>query len=488
MDTAPQLPVEQQEPQLGQSVKFWDRLKAIKEDKKRFRILIMFVAIIFLFGVGIVISIIEQVQKVKKPEAKQVFEQVEILKQPGEMVWLFYTDTDKDQVFDHQEAAIKDVSVAIRRPGDEDVWRTQPADINGVVKMTDLPVGEYEVKYLNYEEPEAGATSYFYSSYQYEGEFLPSEWLPISLSKEGYEAKVGLNKYVPDSLMVVKDSLGLRLVDLVTQTDFAWFRDLVGLSLQTDKLVYLEKNQLLQFDLNLKTNKVVMDRMYQMEDKEYLLTEDLGLLVYKDGEEFRYRSSACGEGYIIHEGQRLMVDELKLDVWQNTNTVMSGKVGKNGEWGVYQTRCDGKKFAAEKLFAGQVSSVGYLDAQTLFYSDATGSYFYDLLSQKATRYTAFGGSVEAKINKERNLVYGRVNGKLMIVDYPAVVASGVEKHYVLDVPEGSKPVFVSTDEFVYLDNNQVVRIKLKGSGAWEELSRTELKGFKALEILGEISL
>jgi len=72
------------------------------------------------------------------------------------------------------------------------------------------------------------------------------------------------------------------------------------------------------------------------------------------------------------------------------------------------------------------------------------------------------------------------------VDYPAVVASGVEKHYVLDVTS-DEVVFVG-DEVIYLDGNMVVRVALKGSGVWEELSRIELKGFKALEILGEIRL
>lgn len=494
MAIAPQIPIEQA-PQLGQRVKFLEQLKVIKADPKRFRILLVMIAILLLFGVGIVITVLEQVEKNRPVKTGDVFEQVEIAKQPGEMVWLFYEDENKNGVFDHAEAAVKDVTVSIKRSGDEEVWRTQPVDINGVVKMTDLPVGEYEIRFLNYEEPEAGASSYFYTQYQYMDQFLPSEWQAISLGEEGYEVKVGLNQYAPEKLVVVQDSLGLRLVDLATQTDFAWFRDppsgeagLQGLSLQAGKLVYLEKNQLLEFDLNLRTSKVVMDRMYQMEDKKYLLTEDLKLLVYKDGEEFRYRSSECGEGYIIHEGQRLMVDGMKMDIWQSQNVVLSGKIGKQGEWKVYQTRCDGKKFTAEKLFDGQVSSVGYLDAQTLFYSDATGSYFYDLISQKSTKYSALGSNVKARINKERFLVYARVEGKLMVVDYSAVMASGVEKHYVIPMPEGSEPVFVSADNFIYLDNNQVVRIKLKGSGVWEEVERVELKGFQALGILGEIRL
>ncbi len=493
-----------QQPLLGQTVKFLDRLKAIKEDKKRFRILILFLVIILLFGLGIVIAILEKVQKIKPQEVKQVFESVKIEKQPGEMVWMMYQDENKNGIFDHAEEVVKDVSAAIKRPGDEKVWRSQPADVNGLIRMTDLPVGEYEVRFLNYEEPEAGMTSYFYNQYQYEDQFLPSGWQSVSLGEKGYEAKVGLNQYQPEKVVVVKDSLGLRLVDLKTQTDFAWFRGLQGLSLKAGRVVYVNKNQLMEFDLKLKTSKVLVDRLYGMEDKDHLLSEDLSLLVFKEGEEFRYRSGDCGEGYIIVDGQRLMVDEMKMDIWEKTKVVLAGKVGKQGEWGVYQTRCDGKKFTAEKILDGQASSVGYLDEQTLFYSDATGSYFYDLISQRATKYTALGSNLKAKISSGDKYIYGMVEGKLVVVDYPAVMASGVEKHYVIDVPEVAEPVFIATpddqqqgsdlrrrsepNQVIYLDNNQVVRIKLKGSGVWEEVERAGLKGFQALGILGEIVL
>jgi len=189
---------------------------------------------------------------------------------------------------------------------------------------------------------------------------------------------------------------------------------------------------------------------------------------------------------VIEEGKRLMVDEMKVDIADDLSIVVASKLGKSGEWGVYQASCNGKKLQAEKLLDGRVSSVGYLDAQTLFYSNSIGSYFYDLISQRSTKYAALGSGVEAKISSDDKYIYGVVNGKLMVVDYPAVVASGVEKHYVLDVTS-DEVVFVG-DEVIYLDGNMVVRVALKGSGVWEELSRIELKGFKALEILGEIRL
>lgn len=475
--------------QLGQKVTLWDRLKSIKNDKKQFRILVLFVLITSLLGIGIVITILEQFSGKEVNKSKEIFEVTEIEKQPGEMVWLLYWDVNGNGVFDYSEQVVKDVSVAIKRPGDEEIWRIQPADVNGVVKMTDLPVGEYEMRLDINDEVEAGTVSFFPNAYKYQEQFLPSRWRSISLSEEGYEARLGLQKYQTNKVVVIEDSLGLRFVDLVTQRDFGWLRGLEGLTLQGGRLFYLGKNQLMEFDFELKSSKTVVDRLYGVKGKEYSMSDDLGLVVFKEGEEFRYRSDECGEGQVIVDGQRLMVEGMMVDILSSNQLILAGRVGKKGDLGVYQVSCGGKKLIAERILETEISSLGYLDEQTLFYSDQGGSYFYDLISQKGVKYSALGSNVKAKISEDRKYIYGMVGGKLVVVDYPAVEASGVEKHYVIDFPEGSELIGSSEpSEMLYIDKNQVVRISLKGSGIWEEVSRTELKGFQALGILGEISL
>jgi hypothetical protein len=282
--------------------------------------------------------------------------------------------------------------------------------------------------------------------------------------------------------------LGLRFVDLDSQRDFGWLRGFEGLSLQDGRLFYLGKNQLMEFDFGLKSSKVVVDRVYGIKGKEYLVSNDLKLVVFKEGDEFRYRSNECGEGQVITEGQRLMVEGMMMDIWSDQQLILVGRVGSKGELGVFQVKCNGKKLVAEKVMDKGVVSLGYLDEQTLFYSDDSGSYFYDLISEKSVKYSALGINVEAKISEDRKYVYGMVGGKLVVVDYPAVEASGVEKHYVIDKVSSDQGMVLVGDEMLYLDNNQVVRIGLKGSGVWEEVSRTELKGFQVLRILGEIRL
>ncbi len=465
----------------------------------------MFVLITSLLGVGIVITILEQFQKGESKEVREVFEVYEIEKQPGEMVWLVYEDKDKDQVFDHAEKVVKDVSVAIRRIGDREAWRTQPADVNGVVRMTDLPVGDYEVRLLNYEEVETDLVSFFPGDYLYKDQFLPSEWEVVILGEEGYEQKVGLVKHVPEKILVLKDSLGLRMVDVARQRDYGFLRLRDGIEdrqfVVSGKMIfYVEDDKLKQFDLSQKLLKETMGYLYQVDETSFSLSPGKTTLVYKDGGEFRYKSKTCGEGYVIVDGRRLLMDGMMVDYADETRMVIKGKLKGDEGWRVYEASCnEGRgKLRAEEVLDRQVSSLGFLDEQTLFYSDNSGSYFYDLLSQVSTRYVALGAGVRARISEDNKHVYGLVGGKLVVVDYPAVVASGVEKHYVIALPEGSEPSFTSLQtagdsepgqgELVYLDNNQVVRIRLKGSGVWEEIERVVLKGFQAQGILGEIKL
>jgi len=134
------------------------------------------------------------------------------------------------------------------------------------------------------------------------------------------------------------------------------------------------------------------------------------------------------------------------------------------------------------------------DDQTLFYSDDSGSYFYDWQNDKTTKYTALGSGVKAVVSEDGKYVGAKLNGSIIVVDYPAVMASGVEKHYLL--PFSGQIVF-SNDEVLINqsklcqpdgDCGEIIRIELKGDGVWEIKDRIELKDIQADEILGEIRL
>ncbi|MDZ7586981.1 MAG: hypothetical protein U0946_04445 [Patescibacteria group bacterium] len=118
-----------------------------------------------------------------------------------------------------------------------------------------------------------------------------------------------------------------------------------------------------------------------------------------------------------------------------------------------------------------------------FYSDDTGSYFYNQQTDKTIKYTALGSRVKAVISEDKKYVGAKLNGSLIVVDYPAVLASGVEKHYIL--PLSGQMVF-SGDEVLVNEGKEIVRVALKGDGVWEIKERMQLAGIQADELLGEI--
>ncbi|MDZ7587540.1 MAG: hypothetical protein U0946_07335 [Patescibacteria group bacterium] len=125
------------------------------------------------------------------------------------------------------------------------------------------------------------------------------------------------------------------------------------------------------------------------------------------------------------------------------------------------------------------------EEQKFFYSNDEGSFFTDQQSGKTTKYTALGSGVNAVVSEDGKYVGANLNGSIMVVDYPAVMASGVEKHYLL--PFSGQIVF-SREEVLINQGKEIVRIALKGNGVWEIKNRIELKDIQADEILGEIRL
>ena len=143
----------------------------------------------------------------------------------------------------------------------------------------------------------------------------------------------------------------------------------------------------------------------------------------------------------------------------------------------------------------QLATDGYLeflDKETWFYSNDEGSYFFNFVNGQSTKYTALGNRVMAKISEDKKYIGASVNGSTIVVDYPAVKQSGVEKHYVL--PFTGSLIF-SKDEVLITqskicqedgDCGEIIRISLKGNGVWEIKDRIELKDIQVDELLGEV--
>ena len=186
-----------------------------------------------------------------------------------------------------------------------------------------------------------------------------------------------------------------------------------------------------------------------------------------------------------------------VDFLNSDKLIVAGKV-LDKDYKVYQLVCSKGNFIAKEIVDSEVSGLAYLNDRTIFYSDNSGSYFYDLVDDSKVKYTALGSNTEVIVSDDKKYIGAMVNGKFLIVDYPAVVASGVEKHYVIPF-QGSELSFISSKPDQILINQskicesdgdcgEILRVNLFGSGAWRIEDRIQLKDVKPMEILGEISL
>ena len=103
---------------------------------------------------------------------------------------------------------------------------------------------------------------------------------------------------------------------------------------------------------------------------------------------------------------------------------------------MYEVQCKEVKPLSLEV---EPTSFGFLEEQALFYSDAGGSYFYNLKDGTKVKYTALGVSAQAIISDDKKYVAAKVEGSWVAVDYPAVKQAQVEKHY--KIPAGGKLLF-----------------------------------------------
>ena len=86
-------------------------------------------------------------------------------------------------------------------------------------------------------------------------------------------------------------------------------------------------DKLKEFELKNKVSKEVMKYLYGVSETKFELSPEGKTVVYKEGEELRYKTDGhCGEGAILDEGRRLRLkeagEELEVDFWDETRMVV----------------------------------------------------------------------------------------------------------------------------------------------------------------------
>jgi len=488
--------------------------KLMSNRKQRFRLVVV-LGLGALVGLGILATILEKAEENRSAEVeveKGEFADwlLSVEQKPGQMSWGFYLDENANGEFEYNEQLFSGVSVSIRRPGEEQAFRTEASGSNGVVIIDDLAVGEYEVRIVNYELEQVGVYGDFELPNFYElvdenrqrFEFIPSEWKSLSLGEEGYKGIMGVREYRPERLLVLTDGSEVSFYDPDRAKIYGQSVIKDGVKrkflVKDNLVVYIKDDQLKKFSFKDRTEAVVVDRLYGVDEVGWALSPEMKTVVYTEEEELRYKTEGeeCGEGAIIYNGQRVNLKqelELVVDFWDEQNLVLVGMV-KGGDWQVFKGFCgERQKLAVEPLEIGEVRNLYVLEDKTLFYINSQGSYFYDLDKKEATKYVALGVPSQVKLSVDKKYIVGKLGGNYIVVDYPAVKASGVEKHYVIGV---NNLVVVGDEGLVSRakaceadgDCGEIVRIELKGNGAWEWGEAVDLKDVVVKQVLGEIEL
>ena len=475
-------------------------------DDKRLVKIILLVGFGLLLILGIAAAILEQVapRGGKKTAEEELFSanlwQIQV--RPNQMILGFFEDSNKNNQFDYREKPFAKVSVAIRRSGETEPFRRVSAGIDGLVKIDDLNLGDYEISLDNYAEGQSGDWLFF-EEYQQSGEFLPTAWRRVTLAAQGYQELIGLFPYQPPLLLTLMTDSGISWYDPERARVYGQSNTvLVSPAARGRNIYYLQEGKLKKFDWSYRTVSEEMIWLEEAESGSWWLSDQGKTVAYLSGKEFRFRSQIedCSEGGFFYEGVR---PEVKTAAFiDETSWLVIARIDKDQLWQLFKVNCNEGSILAT---VGEPINVGSLGGDW-FYSTADATYFYDQDKQQAVKYTALGGGLPAQagegisVSADKRYLLKKVAadlpaqaGNWLAVDYPEVKTSWVEKHYLLTGITGEPTVIGDAVYFVRAkpceadgDCGEVVKIKLEGSSVWSIASVWDLKNVAAAKVLGVV--
>jgi hypothetical protein len=476
------------------------RLKGIGSDDKRTVKLILIAGFVFLVVLGVVASILEQVAPRGVRTAKEGDQNSsglwQLEPQPNQILLGFYIDKNANNVYDYQETIANQVSVAIRRQGETEPFRRVPAGSDGWAKIDDLSLGTYEISLDNYYEPVSSGDEetpiewLWFDDYQKDKEFLPTAWREIKLEGKGYKELIGITKYQPSLILALATEDGVAWYDPDRARIIGKNNVAIGTAFTRGKdLFYIQADKLKHLDW---TNRTVIEQLNWLDEvKDWTLSPEGKTVVYVSEDQLRWRSAeeACPEGGLLFDGMRLKVKSFTFI--GETSWLVVARTEEEKPWQLFRAECT----KVEPLeSAAEPTSVLSLAGGDWFYASADNSYFYDNAAQKTTRYQALGNGAGVSVSQDKRYLVKKVSGNSwLVVDYPGVKSSGVEKHYLLTGFDSEPATFGDDVYFVKAkaceadgDCGEVGRIKLDISGVWSLDSTWDLKDVPATRVLGVV--
>jgi hypothetical protein len=474
----------------------FSRLKSAGSDDKRVVKIILIVGFVFLVILGLLASVLERVapRGGKQPSGEEQFSSGlwQIQPQPNQILLGFYTDTNKNGVYDYAESVFNQVSVSIRKAGETEPFRSVPAGVDGAVKIDDLTQGEYEISLDNYSRPDAATSAWlWFDDYQLGEEFLPTKWRPVSLKSEGYKELIGITPYQPKLVLTLATENGVSWYDPERAREIGKNnQELDHPVVRGNDLFFISDSKLKRLDWRYRTESEQL--IWLDEAKDWLLSPEGKTVAYlSEGSELAWRSAdeSCPEGNLLFEGTRLKVKSYSFI--GETSWLIISQGDEENPVGIYRVDCR----KVEPLTAvGEPVGVGSLGAGDWFYSTTDATYLVDNSSGKAVKYTALGGGEGIGVSQDKRYLMKKISaGSWLIVDYPAVKTSGVEKHYLI-TGYTAEPALVGDNAYFVKaksceadgDCGEIVRIKLEGSSTWLVSDTWDLKNVAATKVLGVI--
>lgn len=482
-----------------QKPSFFERLKSAGSDDKRLVRLLLLVGFGVLLILGITAAVLEQVAPRGggvKTESEVLFSSQlwQIQPLPNQIIFGFYLDNNSNNQFDYQESPFDKVSVAIRRLGETEPFRRVAAGSDGLVKIDDLAQGEYEISLDNYSLPDSEAGEWlWFDQYQQNTEFLPTVWRGVSLAGQGYKELIGLIAYQPPLLLALVSDAGISWYDPLRARVYAKSNQPLtsDVFIHGHNVYYIKEGNLQKLDWS---NRAVTEELIWLEEAEaggWWLSPGGKTVAYKVGKELIYRSQVedCREGGLLWDGLRLEVKAISFI--DEISWLVIGRGDQEAPWQVFKVDC-GNVEPVET--AAEPVSVGVLGGGDWFFGTAEAVYLVDNAKQQRVKYSALGNGQNISVSDDkRYLLKSLGQNSWLVVDYPAVKTSGVEKHYLLTGIAG-EPTLIGDDVYFVRakpceadgDCGEVVRIKLGGSGVWSIESTWDLKDVAATKVLGVV--
>lgn len=473
---------------------FFQRFKNAGNDDKRLVRIFLLIVFGLLLLLGIAASILEQVapRGGNNPDQPDQFSSGlwQIEPRPNQAVFGFFEDANLNRVFDYREKPFDKVTVAIRRQGETEPFRRVAASTDGLVKIDDLDSGEYEMSLDNSVQPEA-ADWMFFEEFQRNGEFFPTVWQKVTLTDTGYKELIGINAYRPPLLLVLQTDTGLSWYDpdrarVYAQTSF----NAEFVSRGRD-IYYLGEGRLKKMSWEYRAVSEELNWLDEAISGSWFLSPQSQTVAYIQAQEFKFRSQEpdCSEGDLLVDGVRPQVKSAGF--LGETAWLVIGRLNQSEPWQVFKVDCQ----KAETLVTvAEPLEIGVLVGGDWFYSTNDAAYFVSS-EAKTVKYMALGGGNGVSVSQDgRYLLKKASSGNWLAVDYPAVKAEGVEKHYLLTGIAGEPTIIGDALYFVRAkaceadgDCGEVVKITLEGSGNWSVAQRWDLKNVAAAKILGVVN-